>query len=118
MPNLNELFPIFASLIGAPAFIAALVNTAKYFGILQDTQAPKAVLWLTLLEFAGVAVAFFLDKIPVLIQVDLYLGSLALFMLSFVSFLTELGLAKLYNLGLRGTPVIGKSYSQEADEKA
>lgn len=112
--DINELFPLFASLIGLPAFVAALVNTLKYFKVLADGQAPQVVLWMNVVGFVGVAVAYFTGYVEILTKIDAQLGSFALFMISFVSFVGELGLAKLYNVGLRGTPVIGKSFEQEA----
>jgi hypothetical protein len=108
--NPNELFPIYASLIGAPAFVAAGINVAKYFGYLSDGSAPRVVLYANLLIFAGVAVAYFTGNLAVVEQVDAELGGWATFLLSLVAFLSELGLAKLYNVGLRGTPVIGASH--------
>lgn len=111
--NINDLFPLFASLVGFPAFVAALANVAKYFGLLADGDAPKFVMWAHLAGFVAVAVAYFLGYAPVIAQIDAQLGSLATFLLTLIAFLSDLGLAKVFNAGLRGTPVIGKSYSQE-----
>ena len=111
MLNLNDLFPLFASLIGFPAFIAAAVNVAKYFEVLPDGAAPAVVFWVNLVGFVGVAVAYFTGNVELLTKIDAQFGSFALFLLSFVSFIGELGFAKLYHAGLRGSPVVGKSYS-------
>jgi hypothetical protein len=112
--NVNDLFPLFASLLGFPALIAAGVNVAKYFGWLVDTQAPTVVFWLNIAGFVGVAIAYFTGNVPLLTQIDEQLGSLALFLLSFVSFVSQLGFAKVAHAGLKGTPVIGKSFSLES----
>ena len=109
--NINDLFPLFASLIGFPAFIAAGVNVLKYFNVLPDGAAPTVIFWVNVAGFVGVAVAYFTGNLELLTQIDEQLGSLALFLLSFVSFIGELGFAKLYHAGLRGAPVVGKSYS-------
>lgn len=109
--NPNDLFPLFASLVGAPAFVAALINAAKYFGLLSDGQAPRFVMYAHLLIFFGVAVAYFSGNVQIISQIDAQLGGWATFLLALIAFLSELGLTKLFHFGLRGTPVIGESYS-------
>ena len=111
--NINELFPLFASLVGFPALVAAAVNVAKYFELLPDGTAPAVVFWVNIAGFAGVTVAYFTGNTPLLAQIDAQLGSLAMFLLTFVTFIGELGFAKLYHAGLKGTPVIGKSNSEQ-----
>ena len=111
--NINELFPLFASLVGFPALVAAAVNVAKYFELLPDGAAPAVVFWVNIVGFVGVAVAYFTGNTPLLAQIDAQLGSLAMFLLTFVTFIGELGFAKLYHAGLKGTPVIGKSNSEQ-----
>lgn len=113
MLDINDLFPLFASLVGFPAFVAALVNVAKHFKWLSDGQAPKVVFWINVAGFVGVAAAYFTGNFDLLASIDAQLGSLALFLLSLVSFIGELGLAKLYHAGLKGAPVVGKSFSAE-----
>ena len=110
--NINELFPLFASLVGFPALVAAAVNVAKYFELLPDGTAPAVVFWVNIAGFVGVAIAYFTGNTPLLTQIDAQLGSLAMFLLTFVTFIGELGFAKLYHAGLKGTPVIGKSNSE------
>lgn len=109
--DLNELFPLFASLVGFPAFVAAGVNIAKYFALLSDGDAPKIVFWVNVAGFVGVAVAYFTGNLVLLSNIDAQLGSLAMFLLTLVSFLGELGLAKVWHNALRGAPVIGESFS-------
>jgi len=109
--NINDIYVIFASLLGFPAFIAAGVNVAKYFQLLNDGSAPKVVLWANIVLFVGVAVAFFTGNIDLLTRLDAEVGNVALFMLSFIAFVSSLGVAKIYHAGLRGTPVIGESAS-------
>ena len=111
--NVNELFPLFAALIGFPAFVSACVNVAKYFNVLPDGYAPKVIFWLNIVGFAGVAVAYFTGNVPVLTDIDKQLGDLASFLLSFVAFISQLGFAKLYHAGLKGAPVIGTSNSAD-----
>lgn len=119
--DVNDLFPIFAALVGFPAFVAAAVNVAKFistkfFDYSLDDLAPKIVFWVNVIGFVGVAVAYFTGNLPLLSQVDAQLGSLATFLLSLLAFLVDLGLPKLYHAGFRGMPVIGKSYSWDASK--
>lgn len=107
--DINQLFPLFASLVGFPALVAAGVNVAKYFGWLADGQAPAVVFWVNVVGFIAVAGFYFSGNLPLLSQIDAELGSVATFLLTLVSFLGELGMAKLYHAGLRGSPVIGTS---------
>jgi len=121
MLDFNQLFPLFASLVGFPAFVAAGVNVAKYvatrfFNTSLDDLAPKIVFWVNVVGFVGVGVAYFTGNLPLLSQIDAQLGSLATALLSLLAFLIDLGLPKVFNAGLRGMPVIGKSYSLEAEK--
>ena len=110
--NINELFPLFASLVGFPALVAAAVNVAKYFDFLPDGAAPAVVFWVNIAGFVGVAVVYFTGNLEVLAKIDAILGDVATFLLSFVAFVSQLGFAKLYHAGLKGSPVIGKSNSE------
>jgi hypothetical protein len=107
--NPNEIFVLFAALVGFPALIAAGVNVLKYFGLVTAGSAPKFVLWANIILFVGVAVAFFTGNVDLLTKLDAQMGTFAAFMLTFVAFVTDLGLAKAYHAGMRGTPVIGES---------
>lgn len=102
---------IFTSLLGFPAFVAATINVLKYFEVLPDGWAPKAVLIANLLIFAVAAVLYFTDNLPLLVQLDQQMGLLASLLLKILAFITELGLAKVFHLMLKGTPVIGTSNS-------
>jgi len=111
--NINELFPLFASLVGFPALVSAAVNVAKYFDFLPDGAAPAVVFWVNIAGFVGVAVVYFTGNLEVLTKIDAILGDVATFLLSFVAFVSQLGFAKLYHAGLKGSPVIGKSNSEQ-----
>lgn len=117
--NLNDLFPIFAALVGFPAFVAAGVNVAKWvaaqYNYSLDTLAPQIVFWVNVAGFVGVAVAYFTGNLPLLNQIDEQLGSLAKFLLTLLAFLIDLGLPKVFHAGFRGMPLVGKSYSLESE---
>jgi len=109
----NQIFVIFATLVGFPALVAAVVNVLKYFNIVADTQAPKVVSILTLVGFVGVGIAYYAGYVPVLAGLDAQMGLIAQFLTTFLAFVVDLGLAKVAHAGLKGVPVIGKSYSSE-----
>ena len=109
--NINDLFPLFASLVGFPALIAACVNIAKSYGWLNDGSAPKVVFWVNIVGFVAVGAMYFTGNLPLINQIDTQLGSLATFLLTLAAFVSQLGAAKVFHAGLRGSPLIGKSYS-------
>ena len=113
MLDFNALFPLFASLVGFPALVSAVVNVAKNYGWIPDGAAPKFVGYLTLAGFVATAGFYFTGNVPLLTTIDAQLGSLAMFLLTLASFVGELGLAKVFHAGLRGTPVIGKSFTAQ-----
>jgi hypothetical protein len=69
------------------------------------------VFWLNVAGFVGVAIAYASGNLEILSQIDKQFGDLALFLLSFVSFVSQLGFAKLYHAGLKGSPIVGASFS-------
>jgi hypothetical protein len=113
MDFLTEVFPVFAALVGFPAALAAVVNVAKVLG-LPDGQAIKFVTYANVIALAVVFVMLSMGRVPLLSLVDEELGKVAVFLLAFAGFATEIGLTKLYHEALRGVPLIGKSYSLEA----
>ena len=115
MDFLTEVFPVIAALIGFPAFLAAAVNLLKVFG-LADGQATKVVTYANLLVFAGVFILLAMGRLPLLTVIDEELGKVAVFVLAFTAFATEIGLTKIFHEALKGVPLIGKSYSLEKDK--
>jgi non-ribosomal peptide synthetase component E (peptide arylation enzyme) len=113
MDFLTEVFPVFAALVGFPAILAAGINLLKVFG-LPDGAALKVVTYANILAFVAVFVLLSMGKMPVLALVDEELGKLAVFVISFTAFATEIGLTKIFHEALKGIPLIGKSYSLEA----
>lgn len=122
--TINDVFPILATLVGFPALLATLVNLAKSIKLpngnflLPDGYAPKVVLYANLLALVGVGVALGTGNLPVLYQIDTQLGLAATFLLTLSAFVTELGLTKVYHTALKGTPLLGKSYSMERKDIA
>ena len=107
---LSLVFPTLAALVGFPALLAALINVAKIFG-LPDGYAPKVSLVVNLIGFAGVLYLVSTNQLELLQQIDVQLGVVAAFLLSFGTFATQIGLTKLFNQALKGTPAIGYNRS-------
>jgi hypothetical protein len=116
MDFLTEVFPVLATLAGFPAVLAAVINLAKVFG-LPDGQSTQVMTYAYLLAFVGVFIALALGKLPLVTAIDAELSKIALFLLSFAVFATEVGLTKLFHQALRGVPFIGKSYSLEREKE-
>jgi hypothetical protein len=110
-PNINDIFIIVASLVGFPACLAVGINVGKAWLNLPDGLAPKITLWATLAVFVGCGVALFTGHLEIVRAIDIQLGYVATFLLTFSAFVTELGLAKFWHFTLKGTPVIGKSFT-------
>jgi len=111
--NINDLFPLFAALVGFPALVAVGVNIAKKAGWLNDGSAPTVVFWVNIAGFIGVGVLYFTGNLPLLNQIDAQLGLTAEFLLTLGAFVFQLGAAKVAHASLRGAPGIGKSFSKD-----
>ena len=105
--DLDSVLRIVTGLVGFPAFLAALINALKYFGVLSDGQAPYWNFGAQLLVYVGVALAVAFGKVDIVPGIDASLGSAAQLLLALLAFLSSLGIAKGFNAALRGTPVIG-----------
>ncbi len=109
--NLNEIANIVALLIGFPAFLSAALNLGKYFNWIKDGQAPTIILWANLVAFVAVSVAVYTGNLDLVGSVDNQLDTFAKFLVAFTTFVAELGLTKVAHVSLKGTPVIGHSFS-------
>lgn len=111
MDNLNLILTIVAGLVGFPAFLAAVINIAKYFG-LADGLASVVNFWAHVVVYVGVAVAVFTGKIDIVGNLDVQLGSIAQLLLAVLSFLSSIGIAKAFHKNvLKGLPLVGFSYA-------
>ena len=93
MEYLELVFTLVAGLVGFPAALAALINALKYFGILQDGQAPAANMWGHLIVYAGVGLAVIFGKVDILPGLDVQLGAFANVLLAVLAFLSSLSTA-------------------------
>jgi hypothetical protein len=113
-PFFNLVLPLalqFASLAGFSALGTAAVNVGKWLGWVKDGQAPKASTLVHGLLFAVfVAMVFLLPNFRVETG-DQLAGQLSQLLLLAGELAAQFGLGKVWHAGLKGVPVIGKSYS-------
>jgi hypothetical protein len=102
-----------ATLVGFAALFAVLINIGKTVGFIKDGDAP---MWSTGLNLALVLVVYafrifrpefdFATVDPIAQEV----ATVGAYILTFVS---QLLVSKLTNYAVKGTPVVGKSFSNE-----
>jgi hypothetical protein len=112
----------FAALLGFAALLAVIINVLKMIHIngkpiVADGDAQKWSLGGNLLGILALYIfRLFRPDIPVegLDKTLLEIATVGSYVLSVVS---QLGITKLTNFVIKGSPVIGKSYSLEASKK-
>lgn len=102
----------FASLAGVAGLITALVNLLKHFGIVADGSAEKWYAGLSLAAFAGIVLVGVFRPDVSLSELDGIAAQITILVLFVGGLLAQLGLGKAWHAFLRGTPVIGKSFSK------
>lgn len=110
---LEEILTIIAGLAGLGGFISILVNVLKQLKIIQDGQAEIWFQIFNLVVFIAVAVVYFLRVEIDWSMVDEWLN-LFTFLLGYI--VQILG-GKLMHETIKGTPVIGYSYSVQEERK-
>ena len=101
----------FAALTGFAALIAVIVNILKFFNIVKEDEAK---LWVMGLNVLGILVMYgfrifypaydFATLDPLMLEI----ATVSSFILAF---LVQIGMSTLTHLLIRGTPVIGTSFS-------
>lgn len=115
---LNIVFPAFVALVGFPALAAAVGNLLKAFGAVGDGAAPTVSLIFNLIGFLGVFYLVATGQVELLKALDVQLGILASFIVSFTVFAVETGLTKLFHQAFRGMPGIGYSFTLQSLKKS
>lgn len=114
--DFNALLVTLASMGGFAAIVAVIINVLKYFGLVKEGAAPT---WSAGFNILGLILLFVAGFFPDLnIQgVDNVLNVLAqIFTLAF-SLVIQLLSSKLAHNAIKGTPVLGKSYTLERSRK-
>lgn len=112
---MEQVTAIWLTLVGFGALISFLVGVLKYFGVVKDGTAEKWVAGFNILGliFVFVAINFFPQlNLP---QIDQNLMSFVGILNVIWSYVLTLFGSKLAYWVARGVPVIGKSYSLEAE---
>lgn len=112
----------FAALLGFASLLAILINILKLIHIngkpiIADGQAQKWSLIGNLLGFLALYVFRLFDPITPLEGVDKVLLEISAVGSYILSVIAQLGISKLTHFIIRGTPVIGRSYTLEAESK-
>lgn len=109
--GLEDLFTQYTLLAGVAAFITAVVNALKRFGVVQDGQAPTLVFVLNLIGFVLFVLANLVGfRVG---PVDTAAGVIANFITGALGFIVQISASKVAHHGLKRSPVIGYSYSAE-----
>lgn len=109
---LDNILTIIAGLAGLGGLISILVNLLKSVGIIKDGQAEVWFQSINLLIFVAVSAVYFLQLEIDWTQVDDWLHLFAFFLTYIVQILG----GKLTYDTVKGTPIIGFSYSKLKEE--
>jgi hypothetical protein len=113
--DINALLVAAGSLVGWGALIAVFVNIGKTLKFVTDGTAP---IWVTGGNLLGMALLFIVKLIKPDLdvgQVDQMAGALSVMLGAILQFITMIASSKLTYMAVKGTPLIGKSYSKPAD---
>jgi len=112
MEGIQALVAQWAAFGGFGALIAFIVNILKSLGLVKDDQAATWSTGLNLLGLAGLfAVGVYAPHID-LVGMDEQVQEFVVVGLVVFNYILQLLGAKVAHVAVRGTPVIGKSYSK------
>jgi len=109
--DFSVLLSTFLALVGFAAFVSALINVGKTFGIVKDGDAAT---WSAGLNLAGLAALLIINIFWPDINIkfiDDQLGALAGVLTTITAYIVQLLASKAAYVALKGTSVIGTSYS-------
>lgn len=116
--DLPQLLTSFLALAGWAALVAALINAGKFAGLVADGQAPNVSISLNVVGFAALVIVRVFRPDFDVTGTDAVLASVATVLTSVLALLSQLGVSKLINNGLKGLPVIGYSHSRKQVQAA
>ena len=111
----EQLISTFLTLAGVGSLIAVLINIGKTVGLVKDGQAPT---WSAGLNLAGLIALFVLQvlgKADLVPGLDNQAGALASALTAVFGFVWQLIVSLKAHSALKGTRIIGKSFSAERD---
>jgi hypothetical protein len=102
----------FASLIGFAALVAVIINILKYFKVVDDGAATKWSSGLNLVGLLALLVyRLFVCKDCDVTPYDSTLATIANILSYILAFVVQLGVSKTAHVALKGTPLIGTSFT-------
>lgn len=116
--DLPQLLTSFLALAGFAALTAAIINAGKFIGLIADGQAPNVSIVINVVGFAVLVILRLFKPDFDVAGTDSVLATIATILTSVLALLSQLGVSKLINNGLKGLPVIGYSYSRKQVQAA
>lgn len=110
--TLDSLLPQFVALGGVAALVTAIVNALKQFGVVKDGQAPTASLLLNAAGFVALILLKVFAPTFDFASADATAASLSQILVLVLGLAGQLIVSKGFHSGLRGLPVVGKSFSK------
>ena len=109
--TLDTLLPQFLALGGVATLATAIINALKQFGIVKDGQAPTASLLLNAAGFVALILLKVFSPDFDFASADATAASLSQILVLVLGLVGQLLVSKAAHTALKGTPVIGKSFS-------
>jgi hypothetical protein len=115
--DFSNLITLFLSLVGFAAFVSALINIGKTFGIVKDGDAAT---WSAGLNLLGLVALLIINAVwpdMDITVIDDQLTGIAAILTTITTYIVQLLSTKAAYAALKGTSVIGTSYSlQESSD--
>lgn len=109
---MDDLLIQWSALAGFGALIAFIINILKTFGLVKDDQAPTWSAALNLLGLAGLlALRVYAPQVDV-VSLDAQVAQFVEVGLVVFAYILQLLGSKVAHTAVRGTPLIGKSWSR------
>ena len=114
--DLPQLLTSFLTLAGWAALVAVSINAGKFAHVIPDGRAPDVSAALNVVGFAVLVIVRVFRPDFDVAGSDALLASVAAVLTSVLALLSQFGVSKLINNGVKGLPVIGYSYSRKIAE--
>ena len=112
----TNLIVMFASLVGYAALVAVVINVLKFFKVIKDGDADT---WNAGANLLGLVALFIFtlvrpDALVMIPGIDQNLQAVAAFLSYVFTFVVQIGVSRAAHAAIKGTPVIGTSYTLKA----
>lgn len=107
----TALLTLYGSLLGFAAVITWLINAGKTFGLIQDGQAPLFNVVLNLIGLVVLVVLKYVNPDVDIAAIDSQAAEFAKVAVIVLGYVVQIGGTKLFHNIFKGTPLIGKSFS-------